>query len=548
MTNLNLSPSLAETLGLTLIHSIWIGFLMLALMKLILYGISPGKARLRYRVAGTSLFLYTGAVAGLFFSLYGAPPARLAGGPAIMDSWQMIGGSVASAENQSWSYPSVWNLVSYLYLSGFIWMMVRNSFALLHLQRLKRTGYAAGVHWTKKVAELARRIGIRRPVKLLESNRVGTPAVFGWLKPVIIVPAGMLTQMPLKQLETIMMHELYHLRRYDYLVNLLQIAAEALFFYHPAVWMISRTMRAEREHCCDDLVLLSCNPPLIYARALAGLSHHQTRLTKLVTAAGGTGRPAMLTRISRILNQQQMKTNMRERLLTLGLFFAGLAMMIVLNGFSSGISIVKHHNTDPLLAIMTDTIPTVPSPATVQDQEEMEMDADVESDVQMEMEQEIESHIDQDIDVEIEKEVQQALDEIDWDKIRAEAEQAAREASESIDWETMTEEMKKAQQEVLEEIDWDQMKKEVEQAKKEALEEIDWDQMKLDIERSLAEIDWDQMRQEIQQSMEEIDWDQIRRDVQRSMEEIDWDQIRRDMERVKARTGVSGQDIAGDSE
>ena len=512
MTIFNLTPSLTEALGRTLMHSIWIGFLLLALMKLILYVIPLGRAKLRYRLAGTSLLLYTGAVAGLFFSIYDAPLAGVADDPAILDSWQVIGGSVGFAENQSWSSLSLWNLVSYLYLTGFIWMLVRSSFALLHLQRLKRTGYAAGVHWTEKVAELARRIGIRRPVTLLESNRVGTPAVFGWLRPVIIVPAGMLTQMPLKQVETIMMHELYHLRRYDYLVNLLQIAAEALFFYHPAVWMISGTMRAEREHCCDDLVLLSGNPPLIYARALAGLSHQQVRISGLVTAAAGKGRPAMLTRISRILNQQQMKTNLRERLLTLGLFLAGLAMMIVLNGFSSGISIVKHHDTDPLLARMTDTIPLVPSPATGQDQEEMEMDAEVESDAQMELEQEIESQIDEDMDVEIKKEVQQALEGIDWEKIRAEAEQAAREASESIDW--------------------DAMKKEIEQAKKEALEEIDWDQMKLDIERSMEEIDWEQMRQ----------------DIRRSMEEIDWDQIRRDMERVKARTGVIGQDIAGDSE
>ena len=95
--------------------------------------------------------------------------------------------------------------------------------------------------------------------------------LIGWLRPVILFPASALTGLSAEQLEALLAHELAHIRRYDYLVNLLQTTVETLFFYHPAVWWVSAQVRQEREHCCDDLAVAACGDVLTYARALTAL-------------------------------------------------------------------------------------------------------------------------------------------------------------------------------------------------------------------------------------------------------------------------------------
>src|ERR1017187_9214042 len=114
---------------------------------------------------------------------------------------------------------------------------------------------AAGALWQGRGERLAARMRVSRPVTLLESCLAEVPVVMGYLRPVILMPVGLMTGLPAEQIEAILLHELAHIRRHDYLVNLLQIVVEGLVFYHPAVWWISSVMRAERENCCDDLVV-----------------------------------------------------------------------------------------------------------------------------------------------------------------------------------------------------------------------------------------------------------------------------------------------------
>jgi GWxTD domain-containing protein len=136
---------------------------------------------------------------------------------------------------------------------------------------------------------------VRRVVRLLESRNVDVPVVAGFLRPAILLPLGCLTNMPADQIELVLAHELAHIRRLDYLVNLAQKAIEGLLFYHPAVWWISSVIRREREYCCDDVVLALGSEPRRYASALAGLEQSRT---SLVPAANGGD---LSTRIRRIL-------------------------------------------------------------------------------------------------------------------------------------------------------------------------------------------------------------------------------------------------------
>src|SRR5262249_55483729 len=146
------------------------------------------------------------------------------------------------------------------------------------------------------LSRLAARLRVRMPVKLVESALVEVPTVIGWLKPMILLPAAALAGLDPRQLEALLAHELAHVRRHDYLVNLLQTAIETLLFYPPAVWWLSRRIREERELCCDDLAITVCGDGMVYARALATMEELRSAPALTLAADGGS----LLARIRRI--------------------------------------------------------------------------------------------------------------------------------------------------------------------------------------------------------------------------------------------------------
>lgn len=150
----------------------------------------------------------------------------------------------------------------------------------------------------RRLDQLRQAMGIRRAVRFLESSHITGPIVVGWLRPAILVPACVLTCLSARELDTLLMHELAHIRRHDYLVNLLQNLVETPLFYHPAVWWVSRRIRIEREYCCDDMVIRGGADSFAYVRALHGLESLLGRQTKFAPAVAGA---ALLPRIKRIV-------------------------------------------------------------------------------------------------------------------------------------------------------------------------------------------------------------------------------------------------------
>lgn len=151
---------------------------------------------------------------------------------------------------------------------------------------------------------MASRLGLRRAVHIVDSLLMDTPTVVGWLRPVILLPIAALANLTPAQVEAILAHELAHIRRHDYLVNLLQTLAETLLFYHPAVWWVSGRIRSEREHCCDTVAVEACGDALGYAAALAELESSRTgrpfptgQAALALAATGGS----LLERVRRVL-------------------------------------------------------------------------------------------------------------------------------------------------------------------------------------------------------------------------------------------------------
>ena len=128
---------------------------------------------------------------------------------------------------------------------------------------------------SRSLQQIAKRLGVERAVRLLASANVDVPSVVGHFKPVILLPASLISGLTPDEIEAILAHELAHIRRHDYLINLIQTTFETLLFYHPAVWWISREIRRERENCCDDLAVQACGNRVAYARTLAMLEENR---------------------------------------------------------------------------------------------------------------------------------------------------------------------------------------------------------------------------------------------------------------------------------
>jgi hypothetical protein len=167
--------------------------------------------------------------------------------------------------------------------------------------------------WQEYVAMLCGEMNIRRPVQLLESALAQTPMVLGWLKPVILLPIGAVNHLTPTQVEAILAHEMAHVLRQDYLLNLLQSLVETIFYFNPAVWWVSAQVRTERENCCDDIAVRYCGNSLAYAKALVSLQELQMAAPALAMPFS-KNKNQLLHRIKRILQPSQNKSNLMEKL------------------------------------------------------------------------------------------------------------------------------------------------------------------------------------------------------------------------------------------
>jgi uncharacterized protein (TIGR03435 family) len=290
-----------DRLGWTLIHFLWQGTLLACLYAVARAVTGAASARARYLLSCATLAIMLAAPVATWIFLgphssaaASSPPSAnrparsLAVPPAVLDV----------PDSPRLPAPFLpWVVAVWLAGSLALWVRLVGGWALT--VRLRSTHVRpAPPEWQRLLDRLAARVRVSRPVRLLISSVVRAPAVAGWLRPAILVPAGALAGLPAAQLEALLLHELAHIRRGDFLVNLLQSAAEALLFYHPAVWWVSGHIRAEREMCCDDDAVLETGDVLTYACALASLeSARGGQLHAAVAANGGS----LGARVARLL-------------------------------------------------------------------------------------------------------------------------------------------------------------------------------------------------------------------------------------------------------
>ncbi|MGO8698740.1 MAG: M56 family metallopeptidase [Limisphaerales bacterium] len=316
-----------QRLGWTLVHFLWQGAVIAALFSLVQMGQAKRSNNARYWTGCVCLLLMLAAPTVTYLVL-GAD--RMAEKPLSTSRPQLEDRPFATSARTTVPTPFVpdgndsphraavpspnpdLNLTpstalhseEFIRIFVLVWFVgvsvlsLRLLFSSLQIARLKRRdNEPLGEPWMTQVHRLKAALQISRPVRLVKSVLVEVPTVVGWLRPVILLPAASLMGLTTGQLESILAHELAHIRRHDYLVNLLQNVLETLLFYHPAVRWISNCVRAEREICCDEIAVRLCGDRLVYAQALTTLEELRGAPTSLALGASGG---SLLERIRRL--------------------------------------------------------------------------------------------------------------------------------------------------------------------------------------------------------------------------------------------------------
>jgi len=296
--------------GMALLHFMWQGTLIGAAAALLLQLLRGRSPQTRYAVACGALLMMLATPAITAVTLARAPgPRRLPSPTTATRSFipalpVPLDGARVDANRESVSHVSdtgtSWlRIVVAIWMIGVVALFTRVAGAWWSVRNLQRGSMAAAPsRFQARAQHLASRLGLHRMLRVVDSIDVDTPTVVGWLKPVILLPVAALANLTPEQVDAILAHELAHIRRHDFLVNLVQIAAETGLFYHPAVWWVSSRIRAEREHCCDEIATSVCRDAIAYAEALVELEQWRTDTAPLaLTATGGP----LLIRIRRIL-------------------------------------------------------------------------------------------------------------------------------------------------------------------------------------------------------------------------------------------------------
>lgn len=371
------SDRLTYALSNALLHSLWQGGLLAFMLATALYFMRDYTARLRYNLVTLCLFtFFGGSVATGIYSYYNwAPPAGfqalndrelammtlpdgLAETSLIKQGLQSDNGLVYAFSYALTLYRQSAPLVLTVWLIGMLLFTVKLSTGLAYTYKLRSSGIPERVpgEWKQKSLDLASRIGIRTAFDVAESRLAETPMVVGIIRPMILLPLGTFTGTVPAHLEAILAHELAHIKRRDYLVNLFMQIVETVYFFHPAAWFMLEIARTEREHCCDDMAVRLTGTPVHLVRALGELGLRQAGTTSLAMGLGQK-KTGIASRMKRLLGQNTGNRYLGERVIA--------AVILIITAGALHVSAIPEDRPtlpegDPL---EVPAVPEVPVPA-----------------------------------------------------------------------------------------------------------------------------------------------------------------------------------------
>jgi beta-lactamase regulating signal transducer with metallopeptidase domain len=379
-----------------LIHSLWQGLLLAVITAVVLMLTRRSSPFIRYNLVFAQLLLFAGACIFTFTwewnsnELHRVMPT-ITGASFLTDM-------VKPFTERCISYFSA--NAPFILCTWFVFFIARSvkiMGGLVYVSRARyRNIYSPGEEWKQKIVLLCEQLQIKKVVTLFESAYVKVPLVLGHFKPVILIPAGLLTGLPASQIEAVLLHELAHIRRNDYFVNILQHITEAVFFFNPGLLWISSLLRDEREHCCDDIALGQTRNKREFIEALISFKEHAT--SDYVVAFPGR-KDHLLRRVSRILYNKNNALSGAEKLccmagiLILGVIISAAGIMeiqtivhtkkiYVYTEIKTDSIVIKktvakvHHKRKPVIKHFEEVVPEHPVELTEADLQRAEADRD----------------------------------------------------------------------------------------------------------------------------------------------------------------------------
>jgi len=315
------ATSLTVSFTYALLFSLLQGVLLYGILRVLLRAFPASGARVRYNLSFSTLIAQLIWFADTWVSQYN----RLAGVtvyvmPATTGNHADTANPMAVSTAPDIQFdllreylPHLSDYIPYIitaYCAGLIFMLLRFGINVWRTRSMTLNAIPhPSAHWDNFIDTWSIHLGINKQVKLLLSADINVPVMLGWLKPVILIPVATISNLSTEQTEAIIMHELAHIRRHDYLLNIIQTTIETILFFNPFVWLTSRIVRTEREHCCDDIVVECAADPMHYARALTLLE--EDRINSLALAATGN-RNQLLNRIKRIMEMKKRDATQRR--------------------------------------------------------------------------------------------------------------------------------------------------------------------------------------------------------------------------------------------
>jgi bla regulator protein BlaR1 len=363
----------------TLVHSLWQGLVLAALTGSIIIFTRKASAATRYNLLITALALFAVGVSVTFITEFKQanvaaaipaaniqqPPLNVVFTPILNDVNTPV--ITASFNDRLFSYLN--NNHNTIVLIWFLIICAKSiqlGFGLWGVNRLKtKQVSAASAFWNDRINQLANSLAIQQTIRLLESGLTKVPMVIGNLKPAILMPIGLLTALTTAEVEAILVHELAHIKRRDYLVNLLQSLMEIVFFFNPAVLWVSQLIKAERENCCDDLALAQSSDKVSYVRALLSCEEYQQSVPAYAMAFPG-GKGSLFDRVKRIAANRNHSLNLFEKtVLAICLVVSGLCLSAYAE--KENIKRAAHAVVKAIQHIKNDAAPSQPTIAAKKD-------------------------------------------------------------------------------------------------------------------------------------------------------------------------------------
>jgi D-alanyl-D-alanine endopeptidase (penicillin-binding protein 7) len=317
------ASTLVTAVGWTLVDFLWQGTLIGCATALGLVALRNAKPEQRYLLACSALLLCLLWPAVELWSRLGEVSA---GSGSRIETARLIASAAVGPDAHWLGYLQArlaWVVAAWAACA--LALALRMTFGLIWINRVTEQN-KPDRHWQARLDQLAHRLGVTREVRLRVVDGLASPVTAGWWRPVVLVPASLVSGMPPDLLEALLAHELAHVRRVDYLVNLGQNVVETLLFYHPAVWWISNRIRIEREQIADDIAARALGEPRRLARALSELERFQFSTHHLAQAANGGD---LMSRIKRLVRPDTQALDWKAAIPVLGL--AALCMGMVAN-------------------------------------------------------------------------------------------------------------------------------------------------------------------------------------------------------------------------